>query len=170
MVSLRFQKASLNDLPLLYELAREIWIPSFAPLFSKVELEALYSGMYNDELLSKWINTEGNDLYFIFQGERAIGYTGIEKKPSHLKLDKIYIHRDLQGQGLGSEVMDFIEELAHSSQLGEIRLRVNRENHSAIRFYKNRDYSIVESVDFPGPGGYMYEDYWMSKILSGDRS
>lgn len=170
MVKLTYSRASVDDLPLLYRLAREIWIPAFAPLFSKKQLEALYSGMYNDEILTSWLDTEGNELYFIYQGDDAIGYTAIEKRDDHMKLDKIYIRQNLQGKGLGGESMRFLEGLAADAGLNEIRLRVNRGNDSAIQFYRNRGYEIVDSVDFPGPDGYRYEDYWMSKILPGDRS
>jgi ribosomal protein S18 acetylase RimI-like enzyme len=170
MVKLTYRRASVEDLPLLYRLAREIWIPAFAPLFTNDQLEALYRGMYNDEILTEWLSTEGNELYFIYQDDRAIGYTAIEKHEGFLKLDKIYIHQDLQGGGLGSEAMGFIEGLAADSGLKEIRLRVNRGNDLAIKFYRKRGYEVVDSIDFPGPDGYRYEDYWMSKILSGDRS
>lgn len=166
MVALHYRRASIDDLPLLYRLAREIWIPAFAPLFSKKQLEALYKGMYNDELLTEWLSAEGNEMYFIYEADKAIGYAAIEKKGDALKLDKIYIHPDLQGAGRGSEVMYFIEQRAKELQAKEITLRVNRGNDSAIRFYQNRGFEIERSIDFPGPDGYLYEDYLMTKIIA----
>jgi len=165
VVGLRFRKATTADLPLLYQLAEEIWIPAFSPLFTASQLRALYSGMYNDELLTSWLSKEENELYFIYLGEKAIGYTAIEKHSELLKLDKIYIHPSLQGKGYGGEVMKKIEEIAANARLSAIELRVNRGNDSAIAFYRNRDFDISKSIDFPGPDGFLYEDYLMKKSL-----
>ncbi len=164
-MKLRFQKAEVSDLPLLYKLAEEIWIPTFAPLFSETQLRALYSGMYNDEKLTRWLNQAENELYFIYSEERAIGYFGIEKHPPVLTLDKIYIHPELQGQGLGLQTMVEVELLAVTSDLKRIQLRVNRFNSSAISFYERRQFRIIESIDIPGPDGFVYEDYRMEKVL-----
>ncbi|MCZ4407900.1 GNAT family N-acetyltransferase [Cryomorphaceae bacterium 1068] len=165
MVDLKFQRATVQDLPLLYQLAEEIWLPAFAPLFDEAQLRALFSGMYNDELLTAWLSREGNELYFIYDGDKAVGYTAVEKHSGFLKLDKIYIHPSIQGKGYGAEVMKKIEEIAFDADLNHIELRVNRENDSAISFYQNRDFNITESIDFPGPEGFLYEDFLMKKII-----
>jgi len=121
--------------------------------------------MYNDELLTKWLSREGNELYFIYLGEKTIGYTAVEKHLEFLKLDKIYIHPALQGKGYGGQAMKTIEEIATEANLPEIQLRVNRGNDSAIAFYQNRNFTIIQSIDFPGPDGFLYEDYLMKKSL-----
>lgn len=165
MVDLTFQKADVKDLPLLYKLAEEIWIPAFAPLFSEIQLRALYRGMYNDELLTQWLSQKSNELYFIYSDQKPIGYAAVEKHPSFLKLDKIYIHPSLQGKGCGGAAMKKIDQIAIDAGLSVIQLRVNRENNSAIAFYLHRNFQIIESIDFPGPDGFLYEDYLMEKLL-----
>lgn len=165
MVELKFQRATLQDLPLLYKLAKEIWIPTFAPLFTEIQLSALFAGMYNDELLTQWISQKGNELYFIYASSDAIGYMAVEKHPEVLKLDKIYIHPSTQGKGYGGIAMNKIEQIAIEAGLLTIQLRVNRGNALAIAFYKNRNFTITESIDFPGPAGFTYEDYLMNKEL-----
>ena len=165
MVGLTFQKAGVEDLPLLYKLAEEIWIPAFAPLFSETQLRALYQGMYNDELLTRWLSRKSNELYFIYNDQKPIGYAAVEKHPSFLKLDKIYIHPSFQGKGCGSAAMKKIDQMAIDAGLSVIQLRVNRENISAIAFYHHRNFHIIESIDFPGPEGFLYEDYLMKKSL-----
>lgn len=165
MVDLTFRRAAIQDLPLLYELAEQIWIPAFAPLFTETQLRALFDGMYNDELLTQWLSRKGNELYFIYSSNEAIGYMAIEKHLEFLKLDKIYIHPSTQGKGLGDATLKKIEQMATNAGLSTIQLRVNRENDSAISFYKNRNFAITESIDFAGPHGFLYEDYLMKKVL-----
>lgn len=165
MVALRYKKATRSDLPLIYQLAEEIWIPTFAPFFSQKQLRALFTGMYNDKLLTTWLSQTENEFYFLYLNSEPIGYMGVENHDEFLKLDKIYIHPSLQGKGLGNQAMQKVEKLARAAKLTEIRLRVNRGNKSAITFYKNRNYTITESIDFPGPNGFIYEDYIMIKSL-----
>jgi len=89
----------------------------------------------------------------------------VEKHADFLKLDKVYIHPSMHGKGLGGEAMNKVEEIASDASLSTIQLRVNRENDSAIAFYKNRNFTITKSIDFPGPDGFLYEDYLMKKVL-----
>ena len=165
MVSLKYEKASVQDLSKIYDLSEEIWKPAFSPYYAKEDLDLLYTGMYNDNLLTNWLSNSKNMFYFILKDNRYIGYTAIELHSDHLKLDKIYVHPSLQGSGIGSLVMKKIEAIAAEFSLETIFLRVNRKNKLAIDFYHNRSFKIIESIDFPGPKGLRYEDYLMEKKL-----
>ncbi|MEM9053444.1 MAG: GNAT family N-acetyltransferase [Bacteroidota bacterium] len=165
MVSLAYKRATVDDLDKIYELSEEIWKPAFAPYYSKEDLDILYTGMYNDDLLTQWLSNPKNQFYFILKDQQYIGYTAVELHSHHLKLDKIYVHQSLRGSGIGSLVMKKIEDIASKFSLERIILRVNRENKPAIEFYQNRSFTITESIDFPGPNGLLYEDYLMEKKL-----
>ncbi len=166
-----------DQLPLLYRLAEEIWLPTFSPLFSEKELQSLYQGMYNDDALKAWMDRPGCTLYIIYTApanlpngqihrpEVAIGYMGIEHTPDSLKLDKIYVHPRLQGQGVGSWAVEQVMAFAKNAGCERITLRVNRRNTAAIAFYNGRGFVIDAEVDYPAPNGFTYEDYLMSKSL-----
>lgn len=164
------QALTPSDLPRLYELAERIWLPTFAPLFTESELQALYQGMYNDELLTNWMAKEGCTLYFICRKgkdsnqitERPLGYMATEFKADHLKVDKIYVDPQLQGNGIGQWCMAQVVDMALEQHLTKVSLRVNRGNKQAIDFYVKYGFEIIEKIDFPAPNGYVYKDYIMT--------
>lgn len=162
---INYQKASADDLPKIFEISEEIWKPAFAPIYSPKELNVLYHGMYNKELLVTWLSITSNHFYFILNDKKFIGYMAVELHPTHLKLDKIYVHQSLQGNGIGSQVMLKVESFAREASLKQIMLRVNRQNRSAIDFYRKRNFHILESINIPGPNQLVYEDYLMVKSL-----
>ncbi len=168
------QALTPRDLPTLYKLAERIWLPTFAPLFTESELQALYKGMYNDELLTNWMAQEGCTLYFICRKgedshqapERLLGYMATEIKSDHLKLDKIYVDPGLQGKGIGQWCMARVVEMALQHELLKVSLRVNRGNRQAISFYLKWGFEIEAEINFPAPNGYVYEDYIMTFNIS----
>jgi ribosomal protein S18 acetylase RimI-like enzyme len=165
VVSVAFKKASIQDLPLIYELAEEIWIPAFAPLFAETQLRALYQGMYNDKLLINWLKQKENDFFIALFDGQPKGYYATENHQKYLKLDKLYVHPDLQGQGVGKKILQEIVNHCRKKGIPSIELRVNRGNDGAIGFYKKYGFEIEKSVDFEGPNGFLYEDYIMAKSI-----
>ncbi len=158
-----------HELQELYRLARSIWLPSFAPLFSEKELVALYNGMYNDATLLSWMGSAGNHLFFIcMQADaksRRIGYLGISIQAPLLYIDKIYVHPDQQGRGIGLAVMEEAERRGQNAGCTSSQLRVNRGNKKAIKFYESMGYQIEKEIDLPAPSGYTYSDFVMCKAL-----
>ena len=59
-------------------------------------------------------------------------------------IQAIAVSKELRGEGLGSVLMDFIEEQARASGSTRLALDVSAKNESARRFYSNRG-MIVES-------------------------
>ncbi len=123
--------------------------------------------MYNREILNTTIQNPGYKLFFIYSStdESALGYCAVERKEHTLKLDKIYVYPRLQGNGIGRAVMLKVYEMAEKYGLPSVELRVNRYHHKSISFYEKQGFKITESVNFPAPNGYKYEDYIMLKQL-----
>lgn len=160
--------ALLSEIPSLIELSKDIWIPAFTPLFTLEEVTALHSGMYAPEVLESWMAQPGHHMYFIdaADGSERIGYLAVALEAERLKLDKIYVHHRLQGQGIGRWAMKKVIQMALEAQLPEVYLRVNRGNEKAIRFYQKLGFEIEAEVDFPAPNGYVYADYLMAVRVS----
>ena len=68
----------------------------------------------------------------------------------------LQVRQELQGNGIGRDMMDFIEDRAR--ELGKIilTLGVDDTNERAIKMYKNRGYETfkTEPGRFPGEFGY----------------
>lgn len=55
---------------------------------------------------------------------------------------------DLQGHGIGSKMMDFIEARAAELGADEIALDTSEHAHHLIEMYKKRNYRIVQNVNW----------------------
>ncbi len=165
MVNYHFQKVDDTHSAIIVELAKEIWLPTFATDFTSKELESLFSGMYGEKPLKDWFDTEGNHMYIVKSENDLHGYFAYAIKQGNFWLDKIYVNPNIQGTGLGKKISTFIEGKATELNFSTIRLRVNRRNKSAIDFYKRGGFVITESIDFEGPNGFIYDDYIMIKAL-----
>lgn len=165
MVAYQFLKVDATQSDTIIGLAKKIWLPTFAPYFTESELESLYTGMYGTAPLEAWFETEGNHMYVVCIDSEPVGYFAYAIKAGDFWLDKIYVDPTLQGTGLGKKISAFIEGKARRLQFGSLSLRVNRRNKSAIDFYIKGGFVIIESIDFAGPNGFVYDDYIMKKVL-----
>lgn len=58
-------------------------------------------------------------------------------------LSNIAISKDARGQGIGGEVLTYVEELAVQAGYQRLALIVEIDKHDAIRFYESRGFSIT---------------------------
>lgn len=162
LVNLNFRKAAVADIPQLIELAKEIWLPTFAIYFSEKELNSLFSGMYNSDKITSDLQNPQYAFYIVENSaQKSVGYFATTINSDYFKLDKIYVSPNLQGQGIGKWIFDEIVRQAGDHSLDSIQLNVNRRNAPAIAFYKKLGFIITRSEDIPGPNGFIYDDFVM---------
>ena len=75
-------------------------------------------------------------------------------------MNKFYIKTDVQGKGIGANILKQWENLA---QPKELSLQVNRKNFKAINFYFKTGFVIKEVADFDIGNGFSMDDYIMVK-------
>ncbi|MBN1211548.1 MAG: GNAT family N-acetyltransferase [candidate division Zixibacteria bacterium] len=76
------------------------------------------------------------------------------KKIAHVH--NLQVRQDLQGNGIGRTMMDFIEDKAREMGIKVLTLGVDDVNKRAIKMYKNRGYETfkTEPGRYPGEFGY----------------
>ena len=99
----------------------------------------------------------------------SIGFFALSPtKPNCVKLNKFYLDPIFKFQGLGKEMLKWVEKYAREEfQATKIELMVNRQN-SAKEFYKRNGFEIVREVDTPTnpqDPSFVRRDYLMNKIL-----
>jgi ribosomal protein S18 acetylase RimI-like enzyme len=62
-------------------------------------------------------------------------------------LSMIGVKRNIQHSGIGTQLISAVERYAAQNKMTSIKLEVNKENLSAIRFYKRRNYLIAGETD-----------------------
>ena len=97
-----------------------------------------------------------------------MGFGHFEENPSlrSVKVDKLYIHPKIQGQGYASTLMRFTE--AHYGKLGFVKLwlQVNKGNEKSIKFYHKTGYKKEKEVVIDIGQGFVMDDLIMSKMIS----
>ncbi len=162
--NLIFRKIPLEELIEVHKLAYEIWPDFFRSILSQNQIEYMLQWMYGLEPLENQFD-QGDAFYLLEQQNIKIGYVHLhEISKTKLKLQKIYLRKELHGKGIGKYMMDQILHIARELKYESIELQVNREN-SAVDFYKDFGFIVEYSKDFEIGEGFYMNDFVMSYTL-----
>lgn len=154
-------KATENDIPVIQELAEEIWWPTYRPILSDEQISFMLKNMYSLDALREQME---NEVQFILvkRDEADVAFAGYSiDEGKVLKIHKIYILPSEQGKGTGKGLIGYLIDIALASGVSELELNVNRAN-PALGFYQKVGFEIVETVDIPYYE-FVLNDYVMRK-------
>ena len=151
------RKATLEDIPLIQEIAEEAWRPTYGHILTEEQTLYMIPMMYNTELISSQIH-----LFSIVEAEgNAIGYCSFEKtSDTDGKLHKLYLRPSVKQKGAGSFIIEQISNQARSMGLTSIYLNVNKHN-SAVEFYIKKGFIKDHEMVLDIGNGYVMDDYVM---------
>lgn len=154
--------ASKTDIPLIQQLAYNIWQVAYKDILSKEQLAYMLDTMHSPEALTKLMD-EDHAFIIPYEDGVAKGYACYKIHPGKTRIEKIYILPDQQKKGIGKLLINYIIDKV-SAQTNIIELNVNRQN-KAVDFYKRLGFTIVKEVDIPIGEGYFMSDYVMQKNI-----
>ena len=153
------------DVPAISTLAREIWQASYPGIITQEQIDFVleqrygHERLYDDlEDLHKWLDQA------FFEGRR-IGFAFSEIRKGEFKLDKLYIHPDVQRQGVGGRLIAHVAERAKKQGYPCVVLQVNKRNAKAINSYMKYGFTVREATVEDIGGGYVMDDFVMEKKL-----
>lgn len=166
---LQFVPASLEDLPTVGALAREIWPEVYRELISTDQIQYMLGLMYNVPHLEEEVRTRGVKYDLIRDGENGslVGFLGWEKTPdgSTALLHKLYVKPNQHGRGIGASALTHVIEEAAAAGASTLQLRVNRQNRKGIRAYLRAGFEFEEDRCTDIGGGFVMDDHVMVKRL-----
>jgi diamine N-acetyltransferase len=167
-LSIRIVDATEADLGAVAELAGVIWRRHYPGIITPGQIDYMLALGYSHEALRRFIVESGAGLLLAHVGERLVGFAAYYRpdRTDELKLDKLYVHHDYQGQGIGSRLMAQVEAAAAAQALPTLILNVNKNNVQAIRAYQASGFATRESVVVDIGGGYVMDDYIMAKRVA----
>ena len=155
------RKATLEDIPLIQEIAEEAWRPTYGHILTEEQTLYMIPMMYNTELISSQIH-----LFSLLEMDgAAIGYCAFEKtSETDGKLHKLYLRPSVKQKGAGSFIIEQISNQARLMGLTSIYLNVNKHN-SAVEFYLKKGFIKDHEMVLDIGNGYVMDDYVMRLML-----
>src|ERR1700741_471313 len=160
MMKVSLQKALLSDIPVISDLARQIWEKHYVPIIGREQVKYMLKAMYSSKSLGEQIEKKKHIFYMVYQDNKCVGFVSISSPDKkNYFLHKIYLLQNEQNKGLGTAVFKLILKEMHSPE--SIRLTVNRLNYKSINFYFKNGFHIEKTEDFDIGKGYFMNDFVM---------
>jgi ribosomal protein S18 acetylase RimI-like enzyme len=163
---IKIRLANVEDLTTVEQLAREIWPVTYAGLVPPAHLTYMLDLFYNNAALRDLLLQQGHIFLMVESAGKPVGFASYSTlEPGVSKLQKIYVHPDTQGQGIGKQLIDYIISDLQSKSFHTLRLNVNRYNKARF-FYEKLGFVIVKEEDIDLGNNVFMIDYVMEKKLT----
>jgi ribosomal protein S18 acetylase RimI-like enzyme len=83
------------------------------------------------------------DVYLALDGEEIVGVAATERRDSGIYIDRLGVAPGRQGTGLGSFLLERVEEIARASGLEELSLETAEMAEGNVRLYRRHGFEIV---------------------------
>ena len=153
------------DVPAISALAREIWQATYPGIITQEQIDFMLEQRYGHERLYDDLEDLHKWLDQAFYDGRRIGFAFSEIYKGEFKLDKLYIHPDVQRQGVGGQLIAHVATRAKREGYPCVILQVNKRNVNAINSYKKYGFVVRDATVDDIGRGYVMDDYVMEKKL-----
>jgi ribosomal protein S18 acetylase RimI-like enzyme len=139
-----------SEIPALADVAARSYADAFGSTYTPEQLAAELAG-HRSEAYFRDALVSGHTILVDVEDGRIRGYSQIaevdlpelQARSGDQLLDRLYIDPDLQGQGIGRQLIE--QTLAHPrlANARRIYLQVRRENHRALGLYRSLGFEVV---------------------------
>ena len=166
------KQCTINDFDVLRELSIRTYYETFAHLNTPEDMAAYLEDAFNVEKFEKELHDPNSTFYFLYCNEQIAGYLKLNEASSQtdindvdaLEIERIYVERNFQGEGLGRYLMEQAIAIASERKKKFAWLGVWEKNEKAIRFYKKNGFYEIGTHTFV-MGEDVQNDYVMRKDL-----
>lgn len=162
----RIEIATIADIPVIQQLRDEIWRPTYKDLLSPEQIDYMLELMYSTTALNNQITEKGHSFLLLYDDQRPIGFASYSTtdETGVYKLQKIYLHGDYQGKGVGKLLLDNVVERVKATKATILELDVKKDNKARF-FYEKQGFTIFKEKDTDIGNGYWMRDYVMRRPL-----
>ncbi|BAM47430.1 GNAT family N-acetyltransferase [Amphibacillus xylanus] len=159
MKYIEIKKTDMKAIHELSSLASKIVKEHYDPIIGKAQ---------NDYMIEKFQSVtsileqlaQNYQYYFVTDyHNRKIGFIAFYPRRDDLYLSKFYLEKEYRGQGIASEMFDFVKSKAQALGFNIIVLNVNKENLVAIRAYERLGLIRITEEKIDIGNGYYMDDY-----------
>ena len=163
---MKITKATIENIPLIKEIAEKSWRKHYPGIISSEQIEYMLEQMYSENELKKHFENPNYHYYLLGDEEKTLGIMGFENhyQEKTTKLHRIYLLEEAKGKGVGKFAINFLKNKAKESGDLRIILAVYKQN-SSYHFYTSQGFKIYEEGVFEIGNGYVMDDYLMEFYL-----
>jgi GNAT superfamily N-acetyltransferase len=158
--------AAESQLGIIQNLAKAIWPKAYGAILSQEQLDYMMNMMYSDSSLTNQLRN--NAVFLLAKIDTDfIGFASYElnyNDSNYTKIHKLYVLPEIQGKGVGKELINYIQDIANKNSNSALILNVNKYN-KAKDFYLHNEFEIADSVVVEIGKGYVMDDYIMKKNI-----
>lgn len=169
--AIRIEPLCQPDIPALIQLAQTIWRQHYSNIITGEQIEYMLARRYDAQAIGRQIRHGPVWWYKLTLGGELAAFAASApgREAGEIKIDHLYVRRDLRGRGLGGALIAHIERRARTAGCSRLYLQVNRNNSSAIAAYRHHGFQVAEAAKFDIGGGFVMDDYIMTKDLTPKR-
>jgi diamine N-acetyltransferase len=149
-VKINYRRWELKDVESILQLLHDSWLDTYAKFIPREDILEYLNEHYSQKILQSFFD----DLHivgFIAEVDGALaGYekTFYNREEKRLYVQQLYILPQHQGMGLGKQLMIFAADHAKTYGLDRVWLGVMVDNTSALLWYQNMGYQVIEKTPF----------------------
>ena len=159
--------AQKSQLFIIKELAYIIWPVAYGEILSKDQLDYMLDLIYTIESLEKQVDK--NHVFLLVEDDNQfIGFASYElnfENSNKTKIQKLYVLPEIQGKGIGKQLINYIKQIAADNKNLGLILNVNRFN-KAKDFYLKYGFEITKEIKIDIGSNYIMDDYVMELAFS----
>lgn len=159
--------AQKSQLFIIKELAYIIWPVAYGEILSKEQLDYMLDLIYTIESLEKQVDK--NHVFLLVEDDNQfIGFASYElnfENSNKTKIQKLYVLPEIQGKGIGKQLINYIKQIAADNKNLGLILNVNRFN-KAKDFYLKYGFEITKEIKIDIGSNYIMDDYVMELAFS----
>lgn len=150
----------------LADLAAEIWMDHYVPIVGKEQVVYMLKHFQSKEAITEQLS-RGYEYFSIFHNDELKGYMALlaDKNCSSILISKLYVKKSARGYGLGKKMLCFVVGLCRRRRIKSIWLTVNKNNHTALKWYSHAGFRITEEIVQDIGGGFVMDDFRLEKSV-----
>ena len=169
---LRIKVACTNDTLNLSRLGKQTFTETYARFNSEPNFQKYLRESFSKKSITEQLEDDRNFFLIANLGKKAVGYAKLREnnKPFHdktvnaVELERIYVLKDNQGNGIGKNLLNKCLAFAQLRKYPVMWLGVWEKNLEAVKFYQRQGFVVFGSHDFQ-LGDEEQSDYLMKKHL-----
>lgn len=165
---IKFVQAQPNDWSIIHSIAHRTWPATYGDLIGPDQLQYMLDYIYSESALKEQMEKMNHVFTLVYKDGSLVGFVSVEENyqsSEQLMIHKLYVLPELQGQGFGKVILNYICSKAKETGHSSVRLKVFFKNKKAIFFYKHFGFLIQSEEETKFENGYRILDYVMVKDI-----